>query len=565
MPYKTNADLPSAVKGALPAAAQTLFRGAFNGAMSQSGTSEESAMRIAWAAVKKRYKKGADGTWELMAGDALPQFYWDAKYTAEQRKEMAAKGEAMAGGAYPIADLEDLQNAIHAIGRGNASSAAIKRHIIKRARALDAVKELPAEWNVTDTSFELFDAITIDDAAHVRYTADGYLVANPRVSRTGIQRYSGYEVGRPQMDVVRVYRPESEVFSKDSMASFAFKPVTNDHPPVPVTSHNWRDYGVGQMGGEIARDGESIRVPMVVMDEAAIQAYKDGKAQLSVGYTCDLKWESGTDPASGETYDAVQTTVRANHTAMVWEGRAGEKYRIGDGATGLDPVLEQQLLCDHDSGATEDETMPDPLKKIVVDGISCEMTDTAAAIVEKFMRQSDAAVADLKKQLQESTAALTKAQTDHATAITTATKTIETKDAELVTVKKQLEDAKLTPAKLDAMVKDRELISSKARAVLGDKLVTDGKTDAEIMRQVVDAKVGDAAKGWSEDAVKASFATLTADIEASAVHDTARAFSAGNGHRPGPASQQTKDKAYTTYDTDLSNRWKGDAINAAKH
>ncbi len=69
-------------------------------------------------------------------------------YNTEQRKELAAKGHAMADGSYPIADAADLSNAIHAIGRGSGSHAAIKAHIIKRAKAMGKTDMLPEDWKV---------------------------------------------------------------------------------------------------------------------------------------------------------------------------------------------------------------------------------------------------------------------------------------------------------------------------------------------------------------------------------------------------------------------------------
>ena len=57
-----------------------------------------------------------------------------AKYNADQLKAMLAKGQAMknANGepSYPIADAEDLSNAIYAVGRGGGSHDAIRAHII---------------------------------------------------------------------------------------------------------------------------------------------------------------------------------------------------------------------------------------------------------------------------------------------------------------------------------------------------------------------------------------------------------------------------------------------------
>lgn len=63
MPYSTNTDLPASVRHHLPAAAQTIYREAFNGAWRQyasSGRREEIAHRVAWAAVKKRFRKNGD-------------------------------------------------------------------------------------------------------------------------------------------------------------------------------------------------------------------------------------------------------------------------------------------------------------------------------------------------------------------------------------------------------------------------------------------------------------------------------------------------------------------------
>lgn len=69
-----------------------------------------------------------------------------AKYDAAQLQKMAAAGTAMPDMAYPVADSEDLSNAIHAVGRGGASHDAIRRHIIKRAKALNLMSQIPANW-----------------------------------------------------------------------------------------------------------------------------------------------------------------------------------------------------------------------------------------------------------------------------------------------------------------------------------------------------------------------------------------------------------------------------------
>jgi hypothetical protein len=70
-----------------------------------------------------------------------------AKYNTDDRKEMASNGEAMEDGSYPIKDSEDLENAIHAVGRGrNNSHAAIRRHIMSRAKSLGLEDKIPDTW-----------------------------------------------------------------------------------------------------------------------------------------------------------------------------------------------------------------------------------------------------------------------------------------------------------------------------------------------------------------------------------------------------------------------------------
>jgi cation transport regulator len=65
MPYATNADLPPSVRHHLPEHAQDIFREAFNHALDSYGAreparAEEIAFRVAWAAVKKQYRKVGD-------------------------------------------------------------------------------------------------------------------------------------------------------------------------------------------------------------------------------------------------------------------------------------------------------------------------------------------------------------------------------------------------------------------------------------------------------------------------------------------------------------------------
>ena len=73
--YKTIAELPDAVKKHLPKHAQSIYREAFNHAhveytnpnkrRSKDESLEAVSHKVAWNAVKLKYKKGSDGNWYL--------------------------------------------------------------------------------------------------------------------------------------------------------------------------------------------------------------------------------------------------------------------------------------------------------------------------------------------------------------------------------------------------------------------------------------------------------------------------------------------------------------------
>jgi cation transport regulator len=62
MPYKSVSELPDSVKDSLPHHAQEIFKEAFNSAREEYGE-EETAFKVAWSAVKNKYKKNDDGKW----------------------------------------------------------------------------------------------------------------------------------------------------------------------------------------------------------------------------------------------------------------------------------------------------------------------------------------------------------------------------------------------------------------------------------------------------------------------------------------------------------------------
>jgi len=540
-------------------------------------TSREQAIAIAMSQERERKKKKRKST---DGETALSTWSSDKEFSSKRREELESEGKAMKGGGYPIENKGDLENAIRAFGRAK-NKAATKAWIKKRARALGATEMLPENWDsatgdklvirdvwlATDEVIEdakrnpdddnddndnddnddddygdsvpmqMRDSFTLD-ANSIRKTQDGFLVANARIARTGIQLYTGHEVGLPDREVVRVYRPPEEVFDRKAMRSMAMLPITLNHPPSMVDSTNWKQYAIGDTGEDVVRDGECVRVPMIIKDAKAIEAYeKDGVRELSVGYGCELKWGRGETP-NGEIYDAKQTAIRGNHLAVVPAARGGSLLRIGD---------DQQ-------GASE-------MAKLLIDGQAIEFsTELAAKHVQDYIANLQKQLADANKKVsgvEEESAA---EEEQEAQKRRTAEKDAESLRGEVAALKKQLEDAiaKSSPAAIDKEVKDRTELMLKADAAMEGKADFTGKQPEEIRRIVVQAKMGDAAKDLTDGEVVGAFKAITADLKPRSgtdrLADNLAMLQHGGGNANSP--QAIKDAAYEEYTKNLTSAWR---------
>jgi hypothetical protein len=373
--------------------------------------------------------------------------------------------------------------------------------------------------------------------------------------RTRIQIYLGREVGMTGADankIIRVYRSEDEVFNPESMQSFTHKAVTNDHPPEHVTADNFKKYAVGWTGDEVARDGQAFRVPMMVADAKAVADYKAGKRELSNGYSCELQFGDGVSP-QGEAYDAIQTKIRGNHVAIVDAARGGSSLRIGD--------TERTM---------NDRTM----STLMIDGAPLQVDAIVAGVIQAHINRLTASAADTKGLLDKAQEDAEKEKEKFTKKDAEQVALIATKDAEIATLKKAVEDGKLTPAQLDAMVAERTAVIGKAKAVMGDKastLVVDGKTVADIKKQLVDGHLGpDAVKDWTPVHYDAAFASITKDVKPGETRATDAINYAAHGYRGAPTGvtvedaarvfgQPVKDErsdAYDSYEKDQSEAWK---------
>ena len=159
---------------------------------------------------------------------------------------------------------------------------------------------------------------------------EGYLICKDvPVARIGKQKYLGDEIGLSGRDADKefeVNRPEDEVFSEATIASFEGMPVTDDHPEDPVNAENIHLYQKGHVQNVhrgSGKESDMLIADLVITDPNTIQAVLDGKREISCGYDYNM------DESDGKY---TQRQIRGNHVAIVDRGRAGHRVCIKDSA-----------------------------------------------------------------------------------------------------------------------------------------------------------------------------------------------------------------------------------------
>ena len=157
---------------------------------------------------------------------------------------------------------------------------------------------------------------------------EGYLICrNVPIARSGTQVYLAEELeldgdGDREIEVIR---PEEEVFSKATIASFEGMPLTDDHPDEGVNVDNINYLQVGHV--ENVRRGTGDERNMLIAElfitnpEVIEKVLSGEKREISCGYNYELSEENGK---------YYQRQIRGNHIAIVDKGRAGHRVCIKD-------------------------------------------------------------------------------------------------------------------------------------------------------------------------------------------------------------------------------------------
>lgn len=308
-------------------------------------------------------------------------------------------------------------------------------------------------------------------------TPEGFLTVNAPITRPGVFPYMRSD-GQLQMEA----KLPEEIFSDHTVQSARGKPVTDDHPNVPVTLENYQTYAKGMTHTDAAVVDDKLRVSMTITDKNLIHKIKNGKRELSIGFLADVAMTAGE--YNGMHYDAVQRNVEINHVAVVDRGRAGPSVAIrGDSNQ---EFAYQVDSADQNKGGSK-------MAKYKFDGNEYEVDAAIKARLDSLEAQLDAANTKVANAdtLQGSLDAL-QAKYD-------------AKETELVEAKKQ----NLTQDQLDTMVETRVGLISEAKPYLGDDFDFKGKADREIKEAVITKIKSDfKGDGKSDDYVNAYFDSM---------------------------------------------------------
>ena len=217
---------------------------------------------------------------------------------------------------------------------------------------------------------------------------NGYveIKGNP-LSKVGVFPYLGREIGAPEPDrIYKVYRPEEELSSPETIASFKLMPLVDEHAMRGDEADGFtpaeRKGLHGVIGEDVYFDTPYLRGNLKIYSESAKGLVKSGtKRELSPGYRFKLDPTPGT--FNGEAYDAIQREIRANHLALVEEGRTGPDVAVLDTAKHL-CALDSQLL-------KEAVTMADELTPAPAEAKDMDLEQQIRAVLAKIKAESEAA------------------------------------------------------------------------------------------------------------------------------------------------------------------------------
>jgi len=180
-----------------------------------------------------------------------------------------------------------------------------------------------------------YERITLDSKSVRSIDKNGYLhVAISPLTKEQVAPYHGFEIphyedlGFKANETYYGYRPESELKKPETIESTNGIPIQFRHH-IDSAENPAKQTRVGSTGTDGAYSAPYLTNSLHIQDETAKNRINDGSLrELSLAYWYDPVKKSGE--FNGQHYDFLMTNIRANHLALVEEGRAGSDVLVYD-------------------------------------------------------------------------------------------------------------------------------------------------------------------------------------------------------------------------------------------
>ena len=184
------------------------------------------------------------------------------------------------------------------------------------------------------------------DEKQIDYNDFWYIKDNP-LSKVGVFPYLGKTIS-DELEPNKVYyvlRPEEELSKEETLETFKLIPIVDDHTMLGNKEgmQPAEEKGVhGTIGTDVYYKDGIIYGDLKIFSESLKEEIENGKKELSMGYFCDYELKDGE--FEGQPYQAIQRNIRANHIALVQEGRMGADVRVLDHKITFDTIEELKTM-----------------------------------------------------------------------------------------------------------------------------------------------------------------------------------------------------------------------------
>lgn len=283
------------------------------------------------------------------------------------RTDLARRADAIRAREFPEEEAADI--AMKRVKGGMEEAGVWLSPLLKREAALSGVSEAdvrrlsnasvanvardaaPIDWSrfrYPQPTKLAFDHATLAvghevvglafDRASVRgIDNDGRLhVDTSNLTKENISKYKGSEIpgweklGLDPNRIYKLYRPADELEKPETVESFNGIPVLNKHIPIDADSHAERSkYVIGSTGTHAKFQRPYMKNALAFWPKGSIDNIENERTkELSAGYAYTPDMTPGM--FNGEPYDGRMTKIRAQHMALIPEGRVGHDVAVAD-------------------------------------------------------------------------------------------------------------------------------------------------------------------------------------------------------------------------------------------